>query len=236
MPLTFIQSPDKEPPDKDLLDGEVLDAAVNLLRIQVDGPAKNAARQEIRKIARNFARDHEQAKTTHKADVAEGRNALKDLPDDAAVLAGRFRQASIYLARGYGAATFSFADTDEVEQTKREEAETLAIAIRRGADMLDEIAAQLRPGVDLWATQKTGELNIDGMAYGYAVKKLVGSGGQLFVQHRPADFRAGKKGDFLPFLEYLYELGAGHEPPSDDMMLRHARDAVIGIKAAQTDQ
>ena len=235
MPLTFIQSPDNEPPDKDLLDGEVLDEAVNLLRIQVDGPAKNAARQEIRKIAKNFASDLKATKTMPGPGVAKARNTLKDLPDDTAALADRFRQASNSLAYGYGAATFSFADTDEVDQAKRQEMEALATTVRRGAAMLDEIASQLRPYVDHWATKKTGELNIEGMAFGYAEKRLARAAGQLYVRHRPPDLHAGKKGDFLQFVEYLYHLGTGHEPDGS-IMLRHAQEAARAIKATQAEQ
>ena len=218
-----------------LLDGELLDATVDLLRIQADDPAKDEARRTIMRIAEIFASDLKATKTMPGPGVAEARNTLKDLPDDTAALADRFRQASNSLAYGYGAATFSFADTDEIDQAKRQEMEALATTVRRGAAMLDEIASQLRPVVDHWAAKKTGELNIEGMAFGYPEKRLARAGGQLFFSHRPADFHAGKKGDFLQFVEYLYHLGAGHEP-SGHIMLRPVREAVSGIKAAQTEQ
>ncbi len=101
--------------------------------------------------------------------------------------------------------------------------------------MLDEIAAQLHPGVDLWAAKETGELNVEGMAFGYPEKRLARGAAQLFFRHRPANFHAGKKGDFLLFVVFLYQLGAGHEPPGN-IMLRPTQEAVRGIKAAQNKQ
>ncbi len=218
MPVTYIPSPGER----------LLDAAVGLL--QVSPEAAVAARREIEQIVKRFADSLKEAGAS--PGIAEARQALSDMTDEAEALSQHFRQNMDKLV--FGAATFNMADLPELEAAKRQEIASLKDIVWSGAAHLDEIAVRLRQRRDQWAGKHTGELHAYEMAFGNPKKQLAVDAARLFSQHRPAGLHAGRKGDFYQLVEYLFELGSGHAPEGDEL-LRHVQEAVAAIQAAQAE-
>ena len=219
MPVTYIPSPGER----------LLDAAVGLL--QVSPEASVAARREIEQIVKRFADSLKEAGAS--PGIAEARQALSDMADEAEALSQRFRQNMDKLV--FGAPTFNIADLPELKAAKRQEIASLKEVVWAEAAHLDEIAVRLRQRRDQWAGKHTGELHAYEMAFGNPKKQLAVDAARLFFQHRPIDLHAGRKGDFYQLVEYLFELGSGHEPEGDEL-LRHVQEAVAAIQAAQAEQ
>ena len=219
MPVTYIPSPGER----------LLDAAVGLLRVSPE--AAVAARREIEQIVKRFADSLKEAKAS--PHIADARQALSNMTDEAEALSQHFRQNMDKLV--FGAATFNMADLPELEAAKRQEIASLKDIVWSEAAHLAEIAVRLRQRRDQWAGKHTGELHAYEMAFGNPKKQLAVDAARLFFQHRPADLRAGRKGDCYQLVEYLFDLGSGHEPEGDEL-LRHLREAVKAIKAAQAEQ
>ena len=219
MPVTYIPSPGER----------LLDAAVGLL--QVSPEAAVAARREIEQIVKRFADSLKEAGAS--PGIAEARQALSDMADEAEALGQRFRQNMDKLV--FGAPNFNMADLPEAEAAKRQEIASLKDIVWSEAAQLDEIADRLRQRRDQWAGKHTGELHAYEMAFGNPKKQLAVDAARLFFQHRPVDLHAGRKGDFYLLVEYLFELGSEHVPEGDEL-LRHVQEAVAAIQAAQAEQ